>query len=250
MNALPPPGPPDAMPSETLWLPPAPAVAVAAPPGVGRRLRGTLQGFLLASAAAAVVTAIGALVSLAAYREMDAAGDRSSAAERRLFERWADVDDMTSAMLGLALISWAVALVLLIVWMHRLHRISAVFWTGHRKWSRGWTVGGWFVPVANLIIPKLVLDEIEQILDCRRTDGSVDPAWSKHQTSSIGWCWWAFYMTALITLVIQPSWPEGGPTIAQVRAYYVVLMLAAACWCCACLLAVSHVRRLSSLGTY
>ncbi|GAA4593057.1 hypothetical protein BJY16_000838 [Actinoplanes octamycinicus] len=48
-----------------------------------------------------------------------------------------------------------------LVW---LHRASVNLWTtGHRlKWRPGWTIGAWFIPLANLVLPLLVVREIDQ----------------------------------------------------------------------------------------
>ncbi|WP_189132077.1 DUF4328 domain-containing protein [Wenjunlia tyrosinilytica] len=52
-----------------------------------------------------------------------------------------------------------------LTWFHRV-RVNAEAWapTGHR-FSRGWAVGAWFVPVANLWFPKQIADDIHAASD-------------------------------------------------------------------------------------
>ncbi|GLW29649.1 hypothetical protein Areg01_25890 [Actinoplanes regularis] len=59
------------------------------------------------------------------------------------------------------LIAFIFTIVTFMVW---LHRASTNLWnTGHgMKWRPGWTIGGWFIPFANLVIPLLVFREVDR----------------------------------------------------------------------------------------
>lgn len=48
-----------------------------------------------------------------------------------------------------------------LVW---LHRASANLWnTGHQlTWGPGWTIGAWCIPIANLIIPMMIIREVDR----------------------------------------------------------------------------------------
>jgi hypothetical protein len=247
MNWMPPDIPAPA-PTATLAPVKSPAFVPPAAPAVSSSLAGTLQGFLLASAVFAAVSVIGALVGRATYGDFVAAGDGSVATQRRLREEWIDADATTSAMMAFALLCWMVVVILLMIWTRRLHRISTTLWDGKRRWSIGWAVGGWFVPLANFVIPKLVLSEIERILSCRRSDGTADPRWKEHTTSAAGWSWWALCATGLFLLVIQPndSLDLEELTPPEVRAYYVAHVIVMACWCASCVFGVLYVRRLTA----
>jgi hypothetical protein len=217
-------------------------------PAVSNALAGTIQGFLWASAGFAAVATIGAVVSRTTYDDVIDAADSSAATQRRLRAEWFDADATTRGTTALAVVCWVVVVILLMIWTRRVHRISARLWDGSRRWSIGWAVGGWFVPLANVVIPKLVLSEIERILSCRREDGTVDPRWRDHTTSAVGWCWWALYVTALTLLVFEPNGSAvlEDLTPVEVRAYYVVRLLTMACWSASCVFGVFHVRLLTA----
>jgi hypothetical protein len=84
------------------------------------------------------------------------------------------------------------------IWMNSAHKTTQQFWSGPRSWSSGWTVGGWFIPLANLVIPKLVLTEIEKLALAPRTAGAVGPEWRSRRSSAIGWLWWIGLIVGLI----------------------------------------------------
>ena len=91
---------------------------------------------------------------------------------------------------GLMILLWIATFVLMLVWMKKAHGATQRLWRGPRKWASGWTIGGWFIPFANFVIPKLVLNEIERIAKAPRWNGAVDDRWRHESTSTLGWLWW------------------------------------------------------------
>ncbi|GIE83754.1 DUF4328 domain-containing protein [Actinoplanes regularis] len=73
----------------------------------------------------------------------------------------AGVDGLGAAAGVGYLIAFIFTIVTFMVW---LHRASTNLWnTGHgMKWRPGWTIGGWFIPFANLVIPLLVFREVDR----------------------------------------------------------------------------------------
>ncbi|MFI1991131.1 DUF4328 domain-containing protein [Actinoplanes sp. NPDC020271] len=67
---------------------------------------------------------------------------------------------------ALAAVAGYAALVIftIIAFMVWLHRASANLWsTGHAMtWRPGWTVAAWLIPVANLVLPLLVVREVDR----------------------------------------------------------------------------------------
>lgn len=85
--------------------------------------------------------------------------------------------------------------VLTIVWWHRAYRAAMAADPKGTRWSPGWAIGGWFLPLANLVIPKLVLDEIDRVSQAVR-DG--DRSWrTRARTTLTGW-WWGLWVGGLI----------------------------------------------------
>ena len=88
--------------------------------------------------------------------------------------------------------------VVTIVWMNKAHKTTQRLWRGSRKWTSGWTVGGWFIPFANFVIPKKVLNEIERIATAPRTGGVVGSGWRQESTSALGWLWWIGFSLSIV----------------------------------------------------
>jgi hypothetical protein len=58
----------------------------------------------------------------------------------------------------------AIAIFTIVTFLTWIHRASSNLWnTGHRmKWRPGWSIGAWFIPFANLVLPLLVFREIDR----------------------------------------------------------------------------------------
>jgi len=60
------------------------------------------------------------------------------------------------SLLGLENLVTVVAMITFLVWIHRA--LAAIRQSGGTtSWSPGWAVGGWFVPLANMVIPWLTV---------------------------------------------------------------------------------------------
>ncbi len=86
---------------------------------------------------------------------------------------------------------WIISAVGVITWSYQVRRASETLWRGERRWSRGWAVGGFFLPLANLVIPKLALNESEKIALHTRSDGQAESGWADRQPLAQGTLWWA-----------------------------------------------------------
>ncbi|MGY6500962.1 MAG: DUF4328 domain-containing protein [Acidimicrobiales bacterium] len=171
--------------------PPAPTGAGAAgswgrPPGVSRTLSGWLQGLLWASAVA------WALAAVLAAATRDALGDYLG---RRITpEEWEEAVAGFLGLSGLGVMLTAAAVVLFVVWTVKAHNASTALAPGQRRWSKGWAIAGWFIPIAAALLPKLVLGEIERISRAPRVDGLADPDWRSQRSGPLGWLWWVAFV--------------------------------------------------------
>lgn len=76
-----------------------------------------------------------------------------------------------------------------IVWMHRAYANLDAFGATGRAYSRGWTIGAWFIPFANLWLPYKVMQEIWQLSE---PAGDETP-----MVAPIG-AWWGAYVAMSI----------------------------------------------------
>jgi hypothetical protein len=92
--------------------------------------------------------------------------------------------------------------ILTVVWANRSHKAAQRLNPGPRAWSSGWTVGGWFIPVANLVIPWLVMRETGRIAAAPRTAGQVSTRWPSTRSNPLLAIWWAGLVAFVLVLGI------------------------------------------------
>jgi hypothetical protein len=158
-------------------------------------LSGTLQGFFWAGAAMSVIAGVLALVAAQKAQAFD--DDRSVATGME----WTDAADNLDAATGFSWLIYIVVFVLILIWGFKAHRATQALHIGRRKWGQGWTIGAWFIPLASMVIPKLVFNETERIADAPRTSyGVADTA--RGSTSAVGWVWWLAWVVGLICMSV------------------------------------------------
>lgn len=183
---LPPPPPPP-------WPPTAEGVPLQIEqPTVGKHLPGWLQGLLWASAATLAIAAVFVVVSVSAGQSF-VDGDRGS------LERWMSAENSYNTFVGLSMLLGIAVFVLLIIWTYRIHKVSSKVVSSGRKWSKGWSVGGWFIPIANFIIPPMVIGESARIAECKMRRGS-GAGWKRMPKDSLLIWWWLLYAAGIVLM--------------------------------------------------
>ena len=132
------------------WAPPA---AAYAPPSPFRRLAGLGPWIFSLLLAIAALYAISAVITLAAH----GLGEYTTPAQ---------LDRLGGADVALSLISLLqgvleIALaVLFIIWFYRAYKNLRALRAPEPRRNSGWTIGAWFVPILQLVLPKLMLNEV------------------------------------------------------------------------------------------
>ncbi len=107
---------------------------------------------------------------------------------------WQEADDRFGIFYGLYIWLAVPVFTLLIIFSYRAYKTTQTLWSGSRKWSRGWTVGGWFIPFANFIIIPLVWMEIDRISVASRTENSNETKWGSASTNPVLILWWVLFV--------------------------------------------------------
>lgn len=162
MTALPPPPPDGAghyqpFPQPTM---PPPGYAPAAPTGRLYSLKGitTAAMVLLGLASAAAIVNAFPLFNRASLVDKFPGGVTLSQIE--------DADNSVFGVLAIFGITWLAAGILFIIWQYR-YATNATAISGPLGLGPGWAVGGWFIPLANLVLPFL------QIRQSARASGGI-----------------------------------------------------------------------------
>ncbi|GEM_PF-1765372 len=68
----------------------------------------------------------------------------------------------SSTFLALSVLVAVALLILLIIFTYRIHQNIDAFGGTNTRLSHGWAIGGWFVPLANFVLPLLCLIDADQ----------------------------------------------------------------------------------------
>lgn len=110
----------------------------------------------------------------------------------------AEVEVIASRFASLLLIAFAcrvLTIIAFLLWFYRVHRNLPALRAEHLKFTPGWAVGGWFVPVIGLFLPYQVMREVLRESDPAR----IDPKGSPASATLIGWWWGTFLLAKLLT---------------------------------------------------
>ena len=82
-----------------------------------------------------------------------------------------------------------------IVWCWRAAKNQQALGRAPERLGSGWAVGGWFIPLANFVIPVLVVQDLWRGSDVAIASG--DPRWRIAERSwLVGW-WWGLFLVPL-----------------------------------------------------
>ena len=200
-----------------------------------------LQVLLYICAGLTVVAALMIPSVISAAQNYESASNGSSA---RAFNDWVSAEDRFAGFFGWYIIMSIPVFVLLIVFLHRAHKSSQSLWAGHRKWSQGWAVGGWFIPFAHFIIVPQVFREIDRIASSPRNAGRVDDGWQRSKGNTQLILWWVFYGVGTILSYFYGVLSDGTSSLTDYKVAWYVTMLGVLLLAASCVLAALSVRRM------
>jgi Domain of unknown function (DUF4328) len=154
-------------------------------------------------------------------------------------------DGFVAAATGFeALLRIAIAVVF-IIWFWRAAKNNHALDRQNPRFRPGWAVGSWFIPVANLVIPVLITQDLWKGAEAARPRG--DRTWREEPASPLVWSWWGLYVAASVAYVVSSFY---GPSIidnesTDFRPANMWLLAATVAFAGAAALAVYVVRQLS-----
>ena len=140
-------------------------------------------------------------------------------------EAEATANDTRQALIGYVQVVLSIASgIVFLMWIHRAHKNLPSLRATDLRFTPGWAVGWFFVPIMSLFRPYQVASEIWKASDPKVniTDGT---AWKSAATSPIvGW-WWAFFLISnvlgQIVLRMSLSGEELTDLLSSTYAYIV-----------------------------
>jgi len=183
------------------FLPPAGAgpttfgPPVHAPPAPGNGFRSP-RG---AATVAAILIGLSAFVAVGALA-VDVVWLRDVGAEGSSYEVVMDLARLMDSLSLVQLVTLLAGAVAFMVWLHRAYGNLPTLGIVKPRYGRAWTIGAWFVPIVNLIIPKHLANDVWRAGDPDLTSG--EPGWRKRRVATPVHWWWAAYLVggALVRL--------------------------------------------------
>jgi hypothetical protein len=191
-------------------------------------------------AVAGVFTIVAVAVRLGVIRDWEN-GERTF----DIVNRANDSDDLVrAAALILFLLGLATAVVF-IVWMWRAAKNNEALGRLNPRFGPGWSIGGWFIPLANFVIPILIMQDL-----WRGSDPSVargDPGWRSGRGSGLlGW-WWGFWvLTTLRVFVGGDNANSGSTSLSDIKRSNQLAEVALVAHVVSAVLAIRVVRKLTA----
>jgi hypothetical protein len=94
--------------------------------------------------------------------------------------------------------------VLFIIWIYKAYRSAESRGATERRWGPGWAIGGWFIPFANLVIPKMVVNEIDRMSNPESGAPPIDDRWKRLRRMRSSDVWWLLLLVG--TAVYWTGW--------------------------------------------
>jgi hypothetical protein len=134
-----------------------------------------------------------------------------------------------------------------ILWFRAAYRLAKERSEYAMRYGIGWTIGGWIIPIVNLILPKKIANDLWR---------AGDPAWSQRElrpqeVSPLVHWWWAAWVLWYIASGVAERLYDRAETISAIRGGVMAYIVSDAVWLVAAVLATFVVRgateRLTSL---
>lgn len=151
-----------------------------------------------ANAAIAVLglLAVADLVAVAIDLDSISVADRLVAGERVPIGEARDVDSRVATIGLVQLVGLVLSVVSFLVWWSRAYKNAIAMGISHPRYTTGWAVGWWFVPFANLVVPKKIANDIY-----RGSDPDMpyrDPGFLQRPVAPLIHVWWAVWILSNI----------------------------------------------------
>lgn len=157
-----------------------------------RRVFSVLRISFIATAVVLGGLVITGLLGITAYQQHLDDGLDSS------YDTYSSMVALNDGLVVIYLLPLIAGFIALIVWTRYAFRVSETVAVTQfeRKYSRGMAVGGWFIPIGNLFVPKRVISEIEQITAIGADPAKAGFSFKSQPLLTIGTWWWGLWVAS------------------------------------------------------
>ncbi|MFJ2767474.1 DUF4328 domain-containing protein [Streptomyces sp. NPDC087300] len=153
-------------------------------------------------------------------------------------------DNLYTAAAGAQLVALVATCVVFLVWFHRV-RVNAEAFDPHiHSKSRGWTVGGWFVPVVNLWFPRRIAIDI---WDASGDRSRSLEAPADRETPGLINAWWTLWLLSIMAGRYAGRRYSAAEEPEEINSALTAIMVSDALDLVAAVLAIVFVHRLTRM---
>jgi Domain of unknown function (DUF4328) len=160
-----------------------------------------------------------------------------------LLQRAEDADDYVSAGSAFFGLTQLVIVVLFIVWMFRAAKNNEALGRVGARFEPGWSIGSWFIPIANFVIPVLIVQDLWRGSSAASRRG--DRAWRAAPASGLVAAWWLAWVTSWVRFAASGSGLHDGASLADIETGNTVALVGVVATAIAAVLALLVVRTLT-----
>ncbi|MFB7053942.1 DUF4328 domain-containing protein [Streptomyces vinaceus] len=223
---------------------PYPGMPYAAPwppADVLRSPRGLALAVCLLLGVAAAANLFSAAVSGYAFSLMKRVIADPAAVTEGTLDRSDVLTGIAGALQGLILLATAVVF---IIWFHRVRVNGEIMRPDAFSQTRGWAIGGWFIPIGNLFLPYRTAKETWTASTQAAPDGSFRTVSPAPVTA-----WWVTWVSSLVLDRVSASMYKRADTPEALRDASAAAMAGCLATAAAAVLAVLFVRKLTAMQT-
>ena len=158
-------------------------------------------------------------------------------------QRADDADDFVTGGSSVYGMTQIVIVVLFIIWMFRSAKNNEALGRTGARYGPGWSIGSWFIPLANLLIPVMIMQDLWRGSDVkrRRDDGN----WRTASRSALVGTWWAFWIASFLRYAAANAGFHGNTSLDHIKRGNTVALVGVVAAGIAAILAIFVVRGLS-----
>jgi hypothetical protein len=161
-----------------------------------------------------------------------------------ILKRAHDADDLSNAAIAIVGILGLATAVVFIIWMWRAAKNNEALGRMNPRLGPGWAIGGWFIPIANFVIPILIMQDLWRGSDPTVARG--DPGWRAGRGSALfGW-WWALWLLGIVRIFAGNDNSDSSHSLSDIKRSNQVALVAFLGHAVAAGLAIGVVRKLTA----
>jgi hypothetical protein len=107
-----------------------------------------------------------------------------------------DADSFVDGASAFYLLTQLGIVVLFIIWQFRAAKNNEALDRRDPRFGPGWSIGAWFIPLANLVIPVMIIQDLWR--GATPTTPRSDPRWRAARGSWLIGVWWAAWILSLL----------------------------------------------------